>query len=168
MHLTRFTLPELGRQFLGVTAKSGIKRVWRFIANHRVEPALAMQGVIAQVVRHHRKKPLILTLDWTQIRKHHVLMLAAVMRGRAVPLLWAVYDEKTLHRSQNSLEEALLRLLRTLVPRQVQLPLGRSRVRTHRTGPAVPGVGFPLRDPHRRRGVDPAREVRRPLVAVPD
>ncbi len=123
MYVTRFTLAELGRQFQGVTAKSGIKRVWRFIAHKRVEPALAMQGVIAQVVRHHRKKPLILTLDWTQIRKHHVLMLAAVVRGRAVPLLWAVYDEKTLHRSQNSLEEALLRLLRTMVPRQVRVIL---------------------------------------------
>ena len=63
MYLARFTLPELGRQFQGVTAKSGTKRVWRFIAHKRVESALAMQGVIAQVVRRHRKKPLILTLD---------------------------------------------------------------------------------------------------------
>jgi len=123
MHLARFTLPELGQRLPGVTAKSGTKRVWRFIANDRVEPALVMQGVIAHIVRRHRKKPLILTLDWTQVRKHHVLMLAAVMRGRAVPLLWAVYDEKTLHRSQNSLEEALLRLFRTMVPRQVRVIL---------------------------------------------
>ena len=53
MHLTRFTLPELGRQLPGVTAKSGTKRTWRFIAHKRVKPALAMQGVIAHIVRRH-------------------------------------------------------------------------------------------------------------------
>lgn len=120
MQLVRFTLPELGRKLPGLTAKSGTKRAWRFIANHHVEPALVMQGLIGYIVRRHRKKPLVLCLDWTQIRKHHVLMLAAVMRGRAVLLLWAVYDEKTLYRSQNNLEEALLRLFRTMVPRRVR------------------------------------------------
>ncbi len=123
MHLSRFSLPELGRHLLGVTIKSGTKRAGRFIANHRVEPILAMQGVIAHIVRRHRKKPLILTLDWTQVRKFHLLMLAAAMRGRAVPLLWAVYQPQDLRRSQNNLEEGLLRALRTMVPPSVRVIL---------------------------------------------
>src|SRR5262249_12448989 len=49
----------------------------------------------------------------------HCLMAAACLGGRAVPLLWASYPGWRLTRSQNSLEEGLLRLLRTLIPESV-------------------------------------------------
>ena len=45
--------------------------------------------------------------------------LSAVKRGRALPLLWASYPEWVLYKSQNNLEEGLLRLSRTLVPDRV-------------------------------------------------
>ena len=47
-------------------------------------------------------------------------MGAACIKGRAVPLLWASYPEWKLL-SQNSLEEGLLRLLRTLIPESVRV-----------------------------------------------
>src|SRR6185436_21136467 len=60
---------------------------------------------------------------WTEIRDFHTLMAAAVMKGRAVPLLWASYPEWVLHKSQNNLEEGLLVLLKTLLPDGVKIIL---------------------------------------------
>jgi hypothetical protein len=48
-------------------------------------------------------------------------MLATVVRGRALPLLWESYQEDKLPKSQNYLEERLLRVLRSLVPSWVEV-----------------------------------------------
>lgn len=115
----RPNLASLGRRLAGpTTAKSAIKRAWRFTDNHRVEVADAMAGVIDRLVR-KRKKRLLVSFDWTEVRDFHCLMAAACIGGRAVPLLWASYPEWRLTRSQNSLEEGLLRLLRTRIPASV-------------------------------------------------
>jgi Transposase DDE domain len=117
----RPNLASIGRKLAGpTTAKSAIKRAWRFTDNARVEVADAMAGTIARVVR-KRKKRLLISFDWTEFRQFHTLMAAACLGGRAVPLLWASYPEWKLLRSQNSLEEGLLRLLRTLIPESVEV-----------------------------------------------
>jgi hypothetical protein len=114
-------LATVGRRMAGpTTAKAAIKRAWRFTDNHRVEVADAMAGVIERLVR-KRKKRLLVSLDWTEFRSFHTLMAAACIGGRAVPLLWASYPEWKLTRSQNSLEEGLLRLLRTLIPEALEV-----------------------------------------------
>ncbi len=38
--------------------------------------------------------------------------MVAAIEGRGVPLVWASYPEWELHKSQNNLEEGLLRLFR--------------------------------------------------------
>src|SRR5262249_6508547 len=102
--------------------KHKIKRTWRFCANDRVVISDAMQGVIDRLCK-KRKKPLLVALDWVAVRSFHTLMLAAVKKGRGLPLLWASYPEWELAKSQTNLEEGLLRLLRTLVPEQVTVIL---------------------------------------------
>ena len=124
MRVGRISLAEIGRGLLGgVAAKHRIKRVWRFTSNSRVEISNAMQGVIARLVKRHKNKPLLVALDWTEIRNFHTLMAAAVMKGRAIPLLWASYPEWELYKSQNNLEEGLLRLLRTMIPPKIRVVL---------------------------------------------
>jgi len=121
LHTERPNLATIGRKMAGPgTAKAAIKRAWRFTDNARVEVADAMAGTIARLVR-KRKKRLIVSFDWTEVRHFHCLMAAACLGGRAVPLLWASYPEWKLTRSQNSLEEGLLRLLRTLIPASVEV-----------------------------------------------
>lgn len=113
----RVSLSEIGRQLAGETlAKSRIQRVYRFTSNTRVIISDVMQGVIRQLRKRQRKKPLLVALDWTEIRNFHTLMAAIVMKGRAIPLLWASYEEWKFHKSQNNLEEGLLHLLQTLLP----------------------------------------------------
>lgn len=135
MQVGRVSLAAIGRQLAGPTAaKHRIKRTWRFCANRRVVVSDAMQGVLRHLLkrrrpqrhwwqRRHRVKPLVIACDWTDLRNFHTLMAACVMKGRAVPLLWATYTKWKLARSQNSLEEGLLRLLRTMLPDDVPVIL---------------------------------------------
>jgi hypothetical protein len=116
VRLERPNLAQIGRKMPGpVDAKHAIKRAWRFTCNGRVEVADAMAGVIGRLTR-RRKKRLIVSFDWTEVRSFHTLMAAACIGGRAVPLLWASYPAWKLLRSQNSLEEGLLRLLKASLP----------------------------------------------------
>jgi hypothetical protein len=117
VHVGRMSLSAIGRCLTGdTTAKARIQRVWRFTANARVVVHDAMHGLLRQFLKRRRKKPLLVALDWTEIRNFHTLMAALVMKGRAVPLLWASYEEWKFHKSQNNLEEGLLHLLYTLLP----------------------------------------------------
>lgn len=157
----RATLAAIGRQVAGpTTAKHRIKRVWRFCANPRVEVSGAMAGLIDRLSR-RRKKPLLVALDWVEVRNFHTLMAAVVRRGRAVPVLWASYPEWRLFRSQNSLEEGLLRLLRTLVPAGVRIIIladrGFGRAELAKTCREI-GVSFVLR-------IKPDVRVRHPRYA---
>ena len=119
MRVERASLANVGRRMLGA-AKHQIKRCWRFCANDRVEPADAMRGVVAKLLRKRRKK-LLVALDWVDVRGFQTLMAAAVLKGRSVPIAWAsttnhVYDG---HRSRNAFEESLLLVLRDMVPPSV-------------------------------------------------
>src|SRR5262249_36192816 len=124
LHVGRVSLANLGRRLLGEgTVKSRIQRTWRFTANERVSVSDGMHGVLRRLLGKKRKRPLLVALDWTEIRDLHTLMAAAVLKGRAVPLLWASYPEWVLHKSQNNLEEGLLRLLKALLPEGLPLIL---------------------------------------------
>jgi hypothetical protein len=119
----RISLANIGRRMLG-RAKHQIKRCWRFCANERVEASLAMAGILRRLLK-KRHKPLLVALDWVDIRGYQTLMASAVLQGRAVPLCWAschrqVYDG---HRSRNAFEESLLLVLRSMIPLSVRVIL---------------------------------------------
>src|SRR5215204_3962778 len=81
LRVERVSLGNIGRGVLG-RAKHQIKRCWRFAANDRVEPSQAMAGVVRALVR-KRKKPLLVALDWVDVRGFDTLMAAAVLKGRS-------------------------------------------------------------------------------------
>jgi hypothetical protein len=147
-HVGRATLSAIGRCLAGdTTAKSRIQRTWRFCDNDRVHISDAMTGFVRRLTK-RRKKPLLVALDWTEIGVLHTLMAAAVLGGRAVPLLWASYTEGQLYRSQNSYEEGLLRLLVSMLPEGVRVIIladrGFGRTELARTCQAL-GVRFVIR-----------------------
>lgn len=119
----RISLAAIGLGLLG-SVKHQIKKCWRFCANPRIETAGAMRGVIKKLLK-RRKKPLVVSLDWTDIRGFQTLMASASFRGRSIPLCWAscikhVYEG---HRSRNAFEESLLLVLRSMVPSQQRIIL---------------------------------------------
>lgn len=150
----RATLANLGRAMAGnARCKHRIKRAARFVANRRVTVADGMAGVIARLAR--RDVPLVVALDWVEVRTFHTLVAAAVAGGRSVPLPWASYPGWEPHKSQNNLEEGLIRLLRSLVPDRVRIILladrGFGRAELARTLLGMTNVSFVIRiKPHVR------------------
>jgi len=145
----RATLANLGRALAGNTrCKHKIKRAGRFIANPRVTVADAMTGVIARLAR-RQDAPLVVALDWVEVRNLHTLVAAAVVEGRSVPLVWHSYPEWELAKSQNNLEEGLIRLLRSLVPDRVRIILladrGFGRTELARTLLGLVNMSFVIR-----------------------
>jgi len=122
LSIVRVTLAELGRclaQARQGRAKHAIKRVDRFVGNPRIEPAEAMRGPVQWLAQPRRR--LLVNMDWVDIRNLHCIVLAARIRGRALPLLWAAYRQEELFRSQNNIEYGLLHLLRTMVPASTEV-----------------------------------------------
>ena len=71
--VARVSLANIGRQVEGTpAAKHKIKRVWRFLANDRVEASAAIAGVVAVLRKRWRKgyknKPLTVSFDWTDVK----------------------------------------------------------------------------------------------------
>jgi hypothetical protein len=121
MTVRRISLANIGRAMAGNT-KHQIKRCWRFCANDRVETADAMRGIVAQLLK-KRKKKLLLALDWVDIKGFQTLVASVVLQGRSIPIAWAsttshIYEG---HRSRNAFEEALLLVLRDMIPRPLQV-----------------------------------------------
>jgi hypothetical protein len=124
---TRLTLANLGREAAAArsgSAKHAIKRCWRFTSNKRVEPADLMPALMSRLWRrrlrwHARRpdrRPLLVSLDWTKVRRLHTLMAAAVVQGRALPLCWQSYRSKVEGKSQNALEYAMLLRIKAALP----------------------------------------------------
>jgi hypothetical protein len=123
MRVERISLANIGRAMHGMV-KHQIKRCWRFCANDRIETADAMRGVLKRVLK-KRKKKLLISFDWTDIKSFQTLMASAVFKGRSIPICWAscnrfVYDG---HKSRNAFEESLLLVLRSMIPQQVKVIL---------------------------------------------
>jgi hypothetical protein len=118
----RASLADLGRcvsRTTTVSVKHCIKRVDRFIGNYRIEPVEAMRGAVGWLARPRHR--LLVSLDWVEIRSFLCLVLAARLRGRALPLVWSVHQHPVTERSQNNWEYGLLRAFRTMIPDSTQV-----------------------------------------------
>jgi hypothetical protein len=106
-----------------------VKRLWRFLANERVDAVAVQTALIPYTVAQlGRPRWLGLAIDWTMFDttlptgerlRYQVLRIAVPRRGRALPLLQVAYDRDHLPgtTSQNQLEEAaLLAVVEALPP----------------------------------------------------
>jgi hypothetical protein len=80
-----------------------------------------MRGVVRKALRKRKRKrprPLLVGLDWTDVRQFQTLAACAVLRGRSAPLCWGscVRHAYGGHRSRNAFEEGLLLVLRSMIP----------------------------------------------------
>lgn len=88
MNVGRVNLSGIGKALCGqTTAKARIQWIWGFTSNPRVVVSDAIRSVVAYGRKRKPKKPLLIAFDWIEIRQFHRLMAAAVMLGRAMPLL---------------------------------------------------------------------------------
>lgn len=119
-------LAELARCLHSSTDfRHNLKRVWRFVSNHRINDRTAKEVVARRIVRqlHHRlqirpTQPLEIILDWTTAWPFQVLEALIPLDGRAVPVLsWAV-RRGTMSCRQNTFEMDFLASLRRCLPKR--------------------------------------------------
>ena len=123
MRVERINLANIGRAMCGLV-KHQIKRCWRFCANDRIETADAMRPILRRVLK-KRKKKLLVSFDWTDIKSFQSLVASVVFKGRSIPVCWASCKKHLYegHRSRNAFEESLLLVLRSMIPPQVKVIL---------------------------------------------
>ena len=113
-HLRRAVLgvAAIGRGIVSsTTPRHSIKRVWRFLRNHRIRADAVMQVLVRQAESFGGM--LVVALDWVELRNRQRALVASVCtgKGRALPLAWTVVWDSKFELSQNEVEEALLRRL---------------------------------------------------------
>ena len=93
------------------TVRHRIKRAWRFASNKRIRTRKATGCLVDWLLRASRGRPVV-ALDWTDISRRRVMLLAAACVGRrAVPLAWTVMGRSQFskkRRSRNDAEEQLI------------------------------------------------------------
>jgi DDE family transposase len=106
----------IGRHVPGPAfVKHKIKRADRFLGNGRVDLAVLSEALLSWATVNGSR--LLLALDWTDLPQgKKMLSLSVPSRGRALPVHLRVVDERRMWKSQNSLEEGLIKELLTLLP----------------------------------------------------
>jgi hypothetical protein len=103
-----------------------LKRLHRFLKNPGVSVLPVFRAAAAVIWPHRpggeRTNLLPIAIDWTKLRKFHVIFAAVPRRKRALPLAFGVYHPKNLRHSQNKLERGLCTLAASLLPKHI-LPL---------------------------------------------
>lgn len=103
---------SIGRGIVSETKpRHSIKRVWRFLRNHRIKIDPVMQILVRQAEAFEGM--LVVALDWVELRNRQRALVASVCtrRGRALPLAWAAVWESKFDVSQNDVEDALVKRL---------------------------------------------------------
>jgi len=115
----RLGLASIARGMPGTTSvRHRIKRVWRFARNEGLSVQAATAGLVSWVTWVTRE-PLVVALDWTELpEERRMLMAAATLCGRAVPLAWTVMHRSQFtpdRKSQNQAEEQLILRLKEAI-----------------------------------------------------
>jgi hypothetical protein len=106
---------EMKREGFSRTTKAALKRLDRWINNPRVKVGCAMKPLMERWVKKRRKK-LLVSFDWVDIRSYKTLVAAANIQGRAVWLLWKSVPLSGLNLNMSRIEEEVLFELRQMVP----------------------------------------------------
>ncbi|MFN8475916.1 MAG: hypothetical protein U0822_27320 [Anaerolineae bacterium] len=104
-------------------AASRERRVQRFLANTHVKVRTYYDGLIRHALNGWAGQALSIAIDTTSLAGRLVICrLALVYRGRAIPLVWQVYDRKSVMLAYASYQPLLEHLL-TLLPANAEVVL---------------------------------------------
>lgn len=115
----KLTLASLAQNAKAQTPfKHKLKRVFRFFANHRVQPEIAFKPFARKLLQ-RRKKRLIVAMDWTETNGLHTLALVACFGSRSVPLLWVTMKDK--YKKQTQTEKTMLKTFAGWLPKKAKV-----------------------------------------------
>ena len=100
--------------------EAAVKRLSRLLHNERLAPHRLADAVLAQALGQLPPKGKVrLAIDWTIEGAQHLLVVALVTGGRAVPIYWRAYDAAVLKGRKRRYEIAVLRRVLTQVQREI-------------------------------------------------
>ena len=118
---------EMRKHGFASSVKHGLKRLDRWINNPGITVSKAMAGVVRRLLK-KRKKKLIISLDWVDIRGFKVLAAAANIKGRAILLMWKSIPASGLNLHMNKIEAEVLFELRQMLPQGIRVVIPTCRV----------------------------------------
>jgi len=104
-----------------VAFKHKIKQVDRFLGNGKIQVSEWCQALVATVIGERRS--IRIAIDWPKVGPWPVVGGSVVMLRRGIPVYWATCDYRRMTRSQNAFEESFLTVLRTMIPKEVEVTL---------------------------------------------
>jgi hypothetical protein len=104
-------------------AASRVRRLRRFLANERVQVRRYYDGLIRRALVAWSKQTIYVAIDTTSVANRLVICrVALVYRGRAVPLVWQVYQRQSVMLAFEAYKE-LLEHSCSVLPAQAQIVL---------------------------------------------
>ena len=116
LDVKRAVLSELAREIaLPIAFKHRLRRIWRFLAKTTFDYQIPCQALIVWTLTSLKdRKYLEIVLDWTQIRKDHILAFSIPYHKRSIPLFWIVAPPENF--SPHKLERESLHCFLAAVP----------------------------------------------------
>jgi Transposase DDE domain len=127
IHSASLAVSTIGRalgQAQDLHPKHGIKQVDRLLSNRGIDVPDLFEKWVAYVVA--SRPEIVVALDWTDFDRDGQSTLVASMvttHGRATPLVWKTVNKSELKGNRNEVEDALVTLLRYVVPTHVRVTL---------------------------------------------
>ena len=121
MRCRRVSLADIAEEMEDkTTVKHRIKRIWRFLSNPRVDVVEGLRTLVKLAAKHSGGR-LVVAVDWVEVRQYKVLRAAVPLRGRSVPIAFAVSSAWNFSLSQNAFEEGFFLLLKNLLPKDTEV-----------------------------------------------
>lgn len=112
-----FAVATCMKNWLGVRLDSAVNRFYRLLRNSRIDFAELSTSWVRLLSRTHGGH-LVVSIDWTEWHHQLRMLMAAVVTGkRAIPVFAQATKKLVRTRSQNSYENAFLRLLADSIKR---------------------------------------------------
>lgn len=106
LDVKRAVLSELAREIaLPIAFKHRLRRLWRFLAKTTFDYQIPCQALIVWTLSALKDRSYLeIIIDWTQIRKDHVLAFSIPYHKRSIPLFWLVAgaDDFSPHKLERS------------------------------------------------------------------
>ncbi len=125
LYSSRLSSTSIGRAMATereVTPKHAIKQMDRLIGNTKISMKDGLQAFVKYLIS--MRKELVVSLDWTEFDQdgHSVIAVNLVTKhGRATPLVWRTVRSSSLKNRRNRYEQDVLKLLKELVPPEVNV-----------------------------------------------
>jgi len=109
----------IAKKLLG---KHAVKQVDRLLSNDKLDMAECFAYLVPYVIG--IRKEIVVAMDWTDFDadKQTTLQISMVTtHGRATPLIWKTVYKKNLKNKRNDYEDALLNMLKEVLPEDVKV-----------------------------------------------